>query len=71
MQVVHVKFYKVALILWLVLGVAIGVALIMYNEAPTPQEVGVPIVCMQDAPIIYDWQGELITNHWYDGVDNE
>ena len=65
------KSYKGYFILGLVLGVAIGVALIMYNEAPTPQEVGVPIVCMQDAPIIYDWQGELITNHWYDGVDND
>jgi hypothetical protein len=66
-----VKSYKGYFILGLVLGVAIGVALIMYNEAPTPQEVGVPIVCMQDAPIIYDWQGELITNYWNDGVRNE
>ena len=69
-QAVHVKSYKGYFISGLV-GVATGVALCMYNQTPTPQELGVPIVCMQDAPIIYDWQGELITNYWNDGVRNE
>ena len=26
------------------------------------------VVCIQDAPITYDWNQELITNLWHDGV---
>ena len=62
-------------ILPVVIGMGIALAVVLVKDASTPQEVaqeyGTPVVCMQDAPIVYDWQGELITDHWYDGVDNE
>jgi len=47
-----------------------GLALSIYVavEYFKPTVVVEPIVCMQDAPIVYDWQGELITGYWYDGV---
>ena len=68
------KLFK-GYILPVVTGMGIALAVVLVKDASTPQEVaqeyGTPVVCMQDAPIVYDWQGELITDHWYDGVDNE
>jgi len=58
-------------ILPILFGVALALVIVIVKDASTPQEVAQPVVCMQDAPIVYDWQGELITDHWYDGVDNE
>ena len=62
-------------ILPVLIGVSLALGIVVVKDASTPQEVaqeyGTPVVCMQDAPIVYDWQGELITDYWYDGVDNE
>lgn len=70
MQGEHVRLFK-NYILPILFGVALALVIVIVKDASTPQEVAQPIVCMQDAPIVYDWQGELITDHWYDGVDNE
>ena len=67
---VLVRSYK-GYILPILVGIGIALAVVLFKEDLNPQEVAQPIVCMQDAPIIYDWQGELITNHWHDGVDSE
>jgi len=66
----HVRLFK-NYILPILFGVALALVIVIVKDASTPQEVAQPVVCMQDAPIVYDWQGELITDHWYDGVDNE
>lgn len=74
MQGEHVRLFK-SYILPVLIGVSLALGIVVVKDASTPQEVaqeyGTPVVCMQDAPIVYDWQGELITDHWYDGVDNE
>ena len=70
MQGEHVRLFK-NYILPILFGVALALVIVIVKDASTPQEVAQPVVCMQDAPIVYDWQGELITDHWYDGVDNE
>lgn len=38
-------------------GVVLTAVAIVYNNYANPPE---PIVCMQDAPIIYDWNNNLI-----------
>ena len=74
MQGEHVRLFK-SYILPVLFGVTLALVIVVVKDASTPQEVaqgyGTPVACMQDAPIVYDWQGELITDHWYDGVDNE
>ena len=51
-----------------VLGMGLALSIYVAVEYFKPTVVVEPIVCMQDAPITYDWNQELITNLWHDGV---
>tara|TARA_B100000795_G_C22347137_1_gene267282 strand:- start:50 stop:253 length:204 start_codon:yes stop_codon:yes gene_type:complete len=62
-----VKLFK-DIVLPSVLGMGLALSIYVAVEYFKPTVVVEPIVCMQDAPIVYDWQGELITGYWYDGV---
>ena len=48
-------------------AISVGIHLLKKREV-VPLPLQEPIVCMQDAPIYYDWNQELITNLWHDGV---
>ena len=53
------------------IGLASAIALTIHHFKPkevVPLPLADSIVCMQDAPILYDWNQELITNIWHDGV---
>ena len=45
-----------------VIGMGLALSIYVAVEYFKPTVVVEPIVCMQDAPIVYDWQGELITD---------
>tara|TARA_R110000796_G_scaffold14678_1_gene47851 strand:- start:183 stop:389 length:207 start_codon:yes stop_codon:yes gene_type:complete len=68
-----VKLFK-DYILPVVIGMGIALAVVLVKDASTPQEVaqevaqeyGTPVVCMQDAPIIYDWNNNLIVGKMYE-----
>jgi hypothetical protein len=64
-----VKLFK-GYILPVVTGMGIALAVVLVKDASTPQEVaqeyGTPVVCMQDAPIIYDWNNNLIVGKMYE-----
>ena len=69
MQGEHVRLFK-NYILPILFGVALALVIVIVKDASTPQEVaqeyGTPVVCMQDAPIIYDWNNNLIVGKMYE-----
>jgi len=56
-----VKLFK-DIVLPSVIGMGLALSIYVAVEYFKPTVVVEPIVCMQDAPIVYDWQGELITD---------
>tara|TARA_R110002096_G_scaffold398293_1_gene594379 strand:- start:387 stop:629 length:243 start_codon:yes stop_codon:yes gene_type:complete len=64
----HVKLFKEVAGTILAVYVVVSAA-ILYLKYSTPQDGSEEIVCMQDAPITYDWKGELIGNFYHDGVN--
>ena len=69
MQGEHVRLFK-SYILPVLIGVSLALGIVVVKDASTPQEVaqeyGTPVVCMQDAPIIYDWNNNLIVGKMYE-----
>ena len=71
-MVVLVSLFKdylipIAIGVGLASAISLGIQHFKKREV-VPLPLQEPIVCMQDAPIYYDWNQELITNVWHDGV---
>jgi hypothetical protein len=64
-----VKSFK-EVILPMLIGTAIGVILLFIatkiGEKAAEYKAAEPIVCMQDAPIAYDWNNNLIVEKMHD-----
>ena len=69
MEEAHVKSFKEA-ILPMLIGTAIGVVLLFIatkiGEEDVESTASQPIVCIQDAPVTYDWNNNLIVEKMHE-----
>ena len=61
----HVKLFKEVAGTILAVYVVVSAA-ILYLKYSTPQDGSEEIVCMQDAPIVYDWNNNLIVGKMHE-----
>ena len=63
------KDYLIPIAVGIGLAATITIAIQYFKpKEVVPLPLADSIVCMQDAPITYDWNQELITDMWHDGV---